>query len=249
MDVVAIVPARLASTRLPRKPLSSLGGAPLIARVCQNIHAAAVFGLIAVACDSEEVAEAVRKAGFHAVLTDPALPSGTDRINAAADDLDLRDDSLVVNVQGDEPFIEGSTLKELVGTLQRYSADIATAVVPEAEPSVLTRPSVVKAVLGADQRALYFSRAVLPFQRDAQDGQTHPPRYRHLGLYGFRRDVLAKAAALPSHPLEEAEKLEQLRWLANGMTVRCAVVGEQGFGIDTPEDLARANLRYASTLR
>ena len=244
---VAIVPARLASARLPRKMLLDLGGAPLIVRVCENLRRAGVFGRVVVACDSEEIAVVVRAAGFEAVITSQQLTSGTDRVAACAKTLDLPAATPVVNVQGDEPFLPFKLLHAVVERLRSVDGEIVTACHPYLPPPGSVETDVVKVALGADDRALYFSRANVPAVRDAQDAAdtVEPVHLRHVGIYGFDAATLARIAALPPHRLEVLERLEQLRWLAHGFQVRAVLVdGAAGFGIDTAADLVRANTQY-----
>ena len=241
---IAVVPARLASTRLPNKMLLDLGGAPLIVRVCENLAAGGVFDRVVVAADGERIAEAVRAAGYEAVLTAPELASGTDRVAACAKTLGTAPDALVVNVQGDEPFVSAELLSAVVARLRTAGGDVVTACAPYVPPGGALEPDVVKVVIGADDRALYFSRALVPFVRERSEAP-QPGYWRHVGIYGFRADVLAEVSALPPHALEAAERLEQLRWLAHGYGIRAVRVEEPGaFGIDTAADLARANQRY-----
>ena len=252
-SAVAIVPARLASTRLSRKMLLDLAGAPLIVRVCENLARTQVFSEVVVAHDSHEIGTVVRAAGFADVMTDPGLASGTDRVAACAKTMGLPPDSLVVNVQGDEPFLPASALTAVVERLRICGRDIVTARAPYVPPAGSVQPDVVKVVTGVDDRALYFSRANVPAIRDGRDEEEaraagEVPHARHIGIYGFRADVLAEVAALAPHPLERLERLEQLRWLAHGYGIRAVrLAGLDVFGIDTAADLARANARYLQT--
>ena len=248
--VIAIVPARLASTRLPRKMLLDLGGAPLIVRVCENLAASRVFTKVVVAYDDEAIGDVVRGAGFEAVATSAALNSGTDRVAACAKTLEVSPDALVVNVQGDEPFLPRETLVQVVERLRLAGDDIVTACTDYVPPAGSVQPDVVKVVRGVDDLALYFSRANVPALRDAADaratdgeGGVHA---RHIGVYAFRADVLAMVSRLPPHRLEQFERLEQLRWLAHGLRIRAVWVPDDGaFGIDTAADLARATRRLS----
>lgn len=242
--VTAIVPARLASTRLPNKMLLDLGGAPLIVRVCENLLASRVFARVVVAADSSRVADVARAAGLEVVVTDPDLASGTDRVAACAKTLGLGPEALVVNVQGDEPFASAALLLRVTSALRGAGRDIVTACAPYRAPAGAADPNVVKVVRGVGDRALYFSRASVPYVRDPDDAPA-VPLARHVGVYAFRADVLAEVAALPPHPIEQLERLEQLRWLAHGYGIRAMMVEEPGaFGIDTAADLARANERF-----
>ena len=240
---IAVVPARLASTRLPRKMLLDLGGAPLVVRVCENLLASRVFARIVVATDGPAIAEVVRAAGFEAIVTEATLTSGTDRVAACAKTLGVQPEALIVNVQGDEPFVSRELLAAVVERLRRGDRDIVTACTAYHGPGY-PEPDVVKVVRGADDRALYFSRAEVPALRENTNAASRG-LLRHVGVYGFRASVLAEVARLPPHPLELTERLEQLRWLAHGYGIRAVHVAEPGaFGIDTASDLARANERY-----
>jgi 3-deoxy-manno-octulosonate cytidylyltransferase (CMP-KDO synthetase) len=248
MDPLVLIPARLAATRLPNKPLADIGGAPMIVRVLRQAEAAGV-GPVAVAAGDQQIVEAVERAGGRAVLTDPALPSGSDRIMAALAALDpegCRD--VVINLQGDMPFVDPQTIAACARLLAEEPAcDIATAVAPEASAADRDNPDVVKAVLalpeGAQQgRALYFTRSRL-----YGDG----PVWRHIGIYGYRRAALARFTATPPSPLERREKLEQLRALELGLVIWAAVVDEAPISVDTPADLeaARAFTRASAAPR
>jgi len=227
----------MASTRLPGKPLALLAGRPMVVHVAERAMEAGI-GPVAVACADPEIAEAVRAAGVAAVLTDPALPSGSDRVNAALAVLDpAGEHDLVVNLQGDLPLIPAAYLRAVLTPLDDPGVDIATLVAPIATPEEAMAPSVVKAACAfADGQAvapaLYFSRAPVPWG----DG----PMWHHIGLYAYRRAALARFVALPASLLERREGLEQLRALEAGMRIACARVDEAPFGVDTPADLERA---------
>ncbi len=237
MTPITIIPARMAATRLPDKPLADIAGVPMIVRVLRRAEAAGV-GPVAVAAGDSAIVDAVRAAGGTAVLTDPALPSGSDRIMAALDmlDPDGRHDA-VINLQGDMPFVDPAMVHacaELLAT--RPDADVSTLVAPEMSPADRTNADVVKAILalaedGRTGRALYFTRSTL-----YGDG----PVWRHIGLYGYRREALARFTHASPSPLERREKLEQLRALEMGMTLYAAVVPAAPISVDTPDDLAAA---------
>jgi 3-deoxy-manno-octulosonate cytidylyltransferase (CMP-KDO synthetase) len=242
MNPIVLIPARMAASRLPGKPLAMIEGESLIARVVGRAVAAGI-GPVAVAAAEPAIAAAATAAGARTVLTDPRLPSGTDRILAALDELDPdgRHD-LVVNLQGDMPFIEAGTLAACVGLLgEEAGCDIATAVALESNPADRTNPDVVKAVLalradGAAGRALYFTRSTL---------YGEGPVWRHVGLYAWRRAALRRFAAAPPSLLERREKLEQLRALELGLAIWAAVIDAAPISVDTPADLeaARAHAR------
>ena len=236
MNPLILIPARMGATRLPNKPLADIGGKPMIVRAWEQ---AALSGLpVAVAAGDREIVEAVEAAGGRAVLTDPDLPSGSDRIRAALDAIDPegRHDA-VINLQGDMPFADPGLATACAALLQAEPAcDIATLVAAEADVSDRTNPDVVKAVLALPEgarhgRALYFTRSTL--FGDA-------PVWRHIGLYGYRREALERFCAAPPSPLERREKLEQLRALEMGLQIWAAVIDEAPLSVDNPADLAAA---------
>ena len=233
-QTLVIIPARMASTRLPGKPLADIGGVPMIVQVWRRAMEADV-GPVVVAAAEPEIAEAVTKAGGRAVLTKPDHPSGSDRIFEAWGLVDPdRRATAILNLQGDLPTIDPKTIRATLAALT--SADIATAVAPT-RPGEDENPNVVKAVIAWDKsgmtgRALYFTRALAP---------TGPgPRFHHIGLYAYQAQALARFIALPPSALELTERLEQLRALEAGMVIRAALVDTVPLGVDTPEDLERA---------
>ncbi|HTT83192.1 MAG TPA: 3-deoxy-manno-octulosonate cytidylyltransferase [Rhizomicrobium sp.] len=237
MSCIVIIPARMAATRLPGKPLADIGGTPMIVRVWQSAMKAGT-GPVAVAAGDAEIASVIGQRGGTAVVTDAALPSGTDRIHAALGILDPHGvHATVVNLQGDLPLLDPVQLRTVKETLETSDADIATLVAPITNPADLDNPNVVKPVVAWAEgesygRALYFSRARVPFG----DG----PHYHHIGIYAFRRNALARFVELPASPLERRERLEQLRALEAGMQIVVARVNEAPLSVDTPEDLERA---------
>jgi 3-deoxy-manno-octulosonate cytidylyltransferase (CMP-KDO synthetase) len=249
VTVLAVIPARLGATRLPRKPLRLLGGAPLVVRVWERLTALAIAERVVVATDSDEVARVTQAAGAECVLTDPRHPSGTDRVAEVAARPEYKTFNVIVNVQGDEPFLPGDATRAATDLVASGSFPLGTAAVP-AHPSVLEVPDVVKVVRGDDARALYFSRAGIPFLRDGNDRSTRDTMIlQHLGVYAYTRDALARWVALPPHALERVEKLEQLRPLAAGMRMGVAVVEEEApRGIDTEEDLRLANEHWTTLM-
>lgn len=242
MKFIAIIPARYASTRFPGKPLAMLGGKPIIQRVCEQ--ARAVFDRVLVATDDTRIAECVDNFGGEAVMTRPDHRSGTDRCfeayEKAGEDCDV-----VVNVQGDEPFIAPQQLKAVCHCFDNPATDIATLVMPFAPTATwdeIANPNSPKVVVGAGGRALYFSRSVIPYIRGSEHAEW-PRRqtfFKHIGLYAYRSEVLKRLTALPPSPLEMAESLEQLRWLEAGYTITTAETHTATIGIDTPADLERA---------
>jgi 3-deoxy-manno-octulosonate cytidylyltransferase (CMP-KDO synthetase) len=237
MNPIVLIPARMAAARLPGKPLAEIGGLPMIVRVMQRASAAGV-GAVAVAAGEAVIVQAVQAAGGRAVLTDPALPSGSDRILAALHALDPGGEhDLIINLQGDMPFVQPQVLKACLALLAEEAAcEIATVVAPEQSPADRANPDVVKAVLAmapdaARGRALYFTRSTL---------YGEGPVWRHVGIYGYRRAALERFTAAPPSPLERREKLEQLRALELGLSIWAAVVDAAPISVDTPADLERA---------
>lgn len=234
---VILIPARMASTRLPNKPLADILGLPMIVRVYQRAIAAQI-GAVFVACAEPEIADAVTAAGGQAILTDPNHPSGSDRIFEALNKADpTRQFDAIINVQGDLPTVEPATIKAVYDALGAAEVDISTAIAPIKHEADRQNPAIVKAVVelkpGARSgRALYFSRAVVP----ANEG----PHWHHIGLYGYKRAALERFVKMPPAELEKREKLEQLRALAAGMHIEAAVVDEVPLGVDTPAELALA---------
>lgn len=239
MKPVAVIPSRYASVRFPGKPLALLGGKPMVQHVYDRCSESGAFERILVATDDERIADAVRAFGGEVAMTSPDCPSGTDRVAEVAKA--LPDAAILVNVQGDEPLIAPEGLKALAQLFDDPSVQMATLVRP-LEESERANPNVVKVVLAENRDALYFSRADLPFDRDAQTGQKPATidRLGHIGIYGYRRQVLERLAALPPHPLEQSERLEQLRALAHGIPIRCAWTRFTSIGVDTPDDLKKA---------
>lgn len=242
MKPIVLIPARMAATRLPNKPLAEIGGVPMIVRAMRQAEAAGV-GPVAVAAGDPEIVDAVEAAGGRAVMTDPALPSGSDRVRAALNWLDPEGwHDVVINVQGDMPLLDPEAVSACAKVLERHpEADISTLVAPEASPADRSNPDVVKAVLALpvgerSGRALYFTRSTL-----YGDG----PIWRHIGLYGYRREALIRFCAAPPSPLERREKLEQLRAMELGLAIHAAVVDQAPISVDNPADLeaARAAVR------
>lgn len=235
---IVLIPARLKATRLPDKPLLPIGGEPMIVHVWRRAVEAGL-GPVVVACAEEAIAAAVTAAGGEAVLTDPDLPSGTDRIFQALGRLDPgRRFGRVVNLQGDLPVLEPEALRRVVEPLDRLGTDMATLATATEDEAEMANPNVVKAVVSFTPddpglgRALYFTRATAP----SGPGPVH----HHIGIYAFTRDALERFAGLAPSPLERRERLEQLRALENGMSIGVRLVDAVPFGVDTPEDLERA---------
>jgi 3-deoxy-manno-octulosonate cytidylyltransferase (CMP-KDO synthetase) len=237
-----LIPARLASTRLPRKPLADIAGKPMVVRVAERVAGLPGARAVVVACDDALIAEACAAHGVAAVRTRADHPSGSDRLAEACALLGLDGDELVVNVQGDEPLIDPALVGQVAQLLaQRGDCVMATAAHALADDAEFTNPNVVKVVLDAASRALYFSRAPLPWWRDGGGAPPRDPRpLRHVGLYAYRAGFLRGFPALPPAPVEQAEALEQLRVLWHGHRIAVHVAPHApGPGVDTPEDLER----------
>lgn len=245
MPVLGVIPARLGSTRLPSKPLQPLGGLPLIVRVAERVGALGCTDALVVATDSPQIAEVVERAGFRPVLTSTSHQTGTERVAEVAALPEFSGFDLIVNVQGDEPFVPREALAGAIARVEGGD-DVGTAAAPLAA-SLATDPARVKVVVDEAGRALYFSRARIPFIRDPNSGEV--TRYwQHLGIYACRRAALMRWVALAPTPLELAEKLEQLRALQHGITFGIALLDTAVLpGIDTPEDLIRAEAHWHET--
>jgi 3-deoxy-manno-octulosonate cytidylyltransferase (CMP-KDO synthetase) len=246
MRTLAVIPARLGATRLPRKPLRLLAGVPLVVRVFQRVTSLGIADCCVVATDSDEVARAAEDHGAQVELTSAEHPSGTDRVAEVAARSTYADFDAILNVQGDEPFVSASALRGAVSLVTSGQFELGTAAV-RAPRALLDEPNIVKIVAADDGRAMYFSRAPIPFLRDQEEAALLEPRIRqHVGVYAYRRAALARWVALPPHPLERIERLEQLRPLAAGMTMGVAMIDEplRG-GIDTEADLERANAEWS----
>lgn len=250
MRTLAVIPARLGASRLPRKPLQLLAGLPLVVRVWQRVTGMAVVDRCVIATDSDEVAQAARPHGAEVVLTSPNHPSGTDRVAEVVGRPEFRPFEAVVNVQGDEPFVAESAVRGAMNQVESLRYPLGTAAARASE-EILDEPSVVKVVTADDGRAMYFSRAAIPFLRDEAESELRAIRiWQHIGVYAYARDALARWVALPPHPLERIERLEQLRPLAAGMAMGVALVTEPPrVGIDTPDDLTRANADWTEFVR
>lgn len=248
MKTLAVIPARLGATRLPRKPLRDLAGVPIIVRVLERVHALRVAQRVVVATDSDEIVRRVRQAGGDAVLTSPEHPSGTDRIAEVVRKAEFAGFDAIVNVQGDEPFVSGAAVR---GALERVTSGkfgLGTAAA-RAHSDVLGRTDVVKVVADDTGAAMYFSRAAIPHLRDEDDvaglAEREARVLHHVGVYAYTPDALTKWVALPEHPLERIERLEQLRPLAAGLRMGVTVIaGPPRAGIDTEADLDRANSEW-----
>ncbi len=245
MKTLVVIPARIGALRLPRKPLRLLSGLPLIVRVWQRISQMHLADAVVVATDDDSVASTVREAGAEVVMTSAGHSSGTERVAEVAEIPRFRSFETIVNVQGDEPFIGAGAVRGAADLVSTGRFPLGTAASP-ASPEILDTPSLVKVVVADDGRAMYFSRAPIPFLRDRADAPTQAARtLQHVGVYAYSRDALARWVALPVHPLEEVERLEQLRPLAAGVPMGVAITTEApASGIDTEDDLQRANARW-----
>ncbi|TWV12966.1 3-deoxy-manno-octulosonate cytidylyltransferase [Bacteroidaceae bacterium HV4-6-C5C] len=250
MRFLGIIPARYASTRFPAKPLAILGGKPVIQRVYEQV--AGILDDAYVATDDERIESAVKAFGGKVVMTSTKHNSGTDRCYEALTKISGQFD-VVVNIQGDEPFIQPSQLEALKACFDDSQTQIATLVKPfTAEDSfeALQNINSPKVVLNKNHHAMYFSRSIIPYQRNAEKNvwlENHV-YYKHIGLYAYRSEVLKEITALPQSSLELAESLEQLRWLENGYKIKVGISNVETIGIDTPEDLAKAE-EFLNTLK
>jgi len=242
---LAVIPARLGATRLPRKPLRLLAGAPLVVRVLERVQALDLADMVVVATDSREIHDCVVEAGGQAVLTSADHPSGTDRVAEVARRAEFRSFDAILNVQGDEPFVSADAVRGALEQVTAHGFSLGTAAV-RASPDVLMHSDVVKVVAADDGAAMYFSRAPIPFLRDDADVAERNARVlHHIGVYAYTPAALAKWVAEPPHPLERIERLEQLRPLAAGVRMGVAIVdGPWRAGVDTEADLDRANLEW-----
>lgn len=236
-DAIAIIPARLGSTRFPRKVLAARTGKPLIRHVWERARAAGSLSRVVIATDDAEVLEAVRRFGGEAVMTSPSHPNGSSRLAEAASILGLADDALVVNVQGDEPEMDPGVIDAAVGLARSSGAEVATVASPLAPHESFDNPNIVKVVMRADGMALYFSRAKIPFPREGGAAGTPKaaPALKHVGLYVYRAAFLRRYVTLPPTPLERTEMLEQLRVLEHGYRIAVVVRACDMVGVDTPE--------------
>ena len=245
MKFIGIIPARYASTRFPGKPLAMLGGRTVIQRVYEQ--ATAILEEAYVATDDERIFQAVEQFGGRAIMTRADHKSGTDRIEEAAEKIGTQAD-VIINIQGDEPFIQKSQIETLMHLFDEPSTQIGTLGKRFESIEAAMNPNSPKIVTDKRGFALYFSRSIIPYVRGKEQSEwlQHFPYLKHLGLYAYRREVLQEVTQLPQSPLEIAESLEQLRWLENGYRIRVGLTDVETVGIDTPEDLQRAEEFLAS---
>ena len=231
MKAIAVIPARLASTRLPRKMLREISGRPLIGIVYQAVRSSPLLADVIVATDSEEIMAVCRANRWNAQMTSSGHRSGTERVH----EISCREAAEVyINVQGDEPLVRQEQIATLLEVMSNPQVEVGTLMTPAA-PIDIPNPNAVKVVTDLDGRALYFSRAAIPFDRD----QTRPRYFKHLGLYAYRKPALDRFVTLPESSLEKAERLEQLRFLQNGISIYAAETPHDSVGVDTEEDLQR----------
>lgn len=231
MRAIAVIPARMGSTRLPRKMLLEIEGKPLIGIVYQAVRSSPLLADVIVATDSEEIAETCRRNGWNVRMTSPKHRNGTERVHEISKAIPA---DIYVNVQGDEPLVRAEQIASLLQLMQDPDQQVGTLMTRAADIDV-PNPSAVKVVTDLNGRALYFSRATIPFDRDG----SNPRYFKHLGIYAYRKDALERFVALPESELEQAERLEQLRFLENGVAIYVAETPHDSIGVDTEEDLQR----------
>ena len=239
MKFIAVIPARYSSSRFPGKPLAVLAGKPVIQRVYEQVTK--VLSEAWVATDDERIYNTVSDFGGKAVMTRQDHKSGTDRIEEAVEKIKT-DADVIVNIQGDEPFIQPSQIETVCKQFDNPSTQIATIGKPFTSMEAVENPNSPKIVTDVNGFALYFSRSVIPYVQGVEEKEwlSHFPFLKHLGIYAYRREVLREITRLPQSPLEKAESLEQLRWLQNGYRIRVGITNVETVGIDTPDDLRRA---------
>lgn len=242
MKYIAMIPARYAATRFPAKLMQDLCGKPVIVRTYEAVVRTELFTEVYVVTDDDRIQKAVQEAGGKVIRSQKEHNSGSDRLAEAAAHLNA---DLIVNVQGDEPFTAKENLENLIRIFEedkQEKIDVASLMEIITDPETIANPNNVKVVVNKYNEALYFSRSVIPFQRAA----VGVPYYKHIGIYAYRKTALQQFTLLPPSPLEETEKLEQLRYLENGFKIRLAVTNIPTIGIDTPNDLQEARKRYAA---
>jgi 3-deoxy-manno-octulosonate cytidylyltransferase (CMP-KDO synthetase) len=231
MKAIAVIPARLASTRLPRKMLREIAGKPLIGVVYEAVRSSPLLARVLIATDSEEIMSVCRQHGWEAQMTSLAHRSGTERVH----EISQRESADVyVNVQGDEPLVRSEQIATLLQVMENPSAQVGTVMTPAAEIDV-SNPNAVKVVTDLNRKALYFSRSTIPFDRD----RTAPRYFKHLGLYAYRKAALDRFVTMPESSLEKSERLEQLRFLESGISIFVGETPYDSIGVDTEEDLRR----------
>ena len=237
MKTIAIIPARYASTRFPGKPLAYIGGSPMLRHVYERVSASGLFDMVVIATDDSRILGVAESWDANVIMTSEEHESGTERCAEVISKLEAQFD-IVVNVQGDEPFISMEPLKQLVSLFENKDVEIGTLVQKIEDERDIENPNVVKAVLGINKQALYFSRSPIPYVRDKSHTET--VFMKHIGIYGYRTSVLQKIVKLAPGALEKAESLEQLRWLENGYRIFAEETAYRMLAVDTPEDLIKA---------
>jgi len=241
MNVVAMIPARYAASRFPAKLMQDLNGAPVIVRTYQAAVNTNLFDHVYVVTDSKLIKDAIDSVGGNVLMSDQEYECGSDRIAAAAQ---LIDADIIINVQGDEPFIEAKSLKALIDVFKNdplHEIDLASLMHPLSEPEAIDNPNNVKVIVDLKFNALYFSRAVIPFKRDQEYPITY---YKHKGIYAFRKQALLEFPSMKMGPLEAVEKIEALRYLEHGKRIKMVLTDQDGIGIDTLEDLINARKQW-----
>jgi 3-deoxy-manno-octulosonate cytidylyltransferase (CMP-KDO synthetase) len=247
MKVIGIIPARYASTRFPGKPLAMINGKSMVMRVYEQAMKAASLSSVYVATDDEAIYKHVKLNGGQVMMTSADHPSGTDRCYEIVSKLsDIQPLDAVINIQGDEPYIDPSQIEAVAELLRENHVELATLVKKVNTQEELFNSNAVKVVIGRNGTALYFSRQALPFVRGTAQDQwlDHHIFYKHIGIYGYKVQCLEKIVNLPAGKLEQAESLEQLRWLENGFTIHTRLTGFEGISVDVPEDLLKLMNKY-----
>ncbi len=239
MKTAIIIPSRLGSTRLPRKPLRQIAGMTLIERVYRQCKKANGIDMVLIATDSDEIAKHVNSFGAGAIMTPEECANGTERVAYAARHL-AEDFDVIMNVQGDEPLIDPKVIEKLAKSFEDTEISIATPIAPISEKNDINNPNLAKVVTDANDNIMYFSRSAIPFDRDSYISDKHYSSYwKHIGLYAFRRKILEEIKHLPSTELEEVEKLEQLRWLYHGYKIKAIRVEYNSVEVNTEEDVKK----------
>lgn len=240
MNIVGIIPARYASSRFPGKPLADIAGKSMIQRVYERCLLSNSLSSAVVATDDDRIADHVKSFGGHVILTSSSHNSGTDRCAEAANH--FPDADIIINIQGDEPFIQPEQIDLLAGCFKKEGTEIATLIKKIDSYQELFNPNTPKVVVNGAGKALYFSRNTIPFQRDTPESEwlENQVYFKHIGIYGFRVKTLQELTLLPTSSLEKAEALEQLRWLENGYSIQTAETSYQSYGIDSPDDIINA---------
>ncbi|HQW47590.1 MAG TPA: 3-deoxy-manno-octulosonate cytidylyltransferase [Chitinophagaceae bacterium] len=238
--IIAMIPARLQASRFPAKLLQFLEGKPVIVRTFEAVKNSHLFDEVYVVCDHDDIRIAIESVGGQVIMSKQFHESGTDRIAEAVQDIAC---DIIVNIQGDEPFIEKEALNQVIALFENDEVEIASLMMPITEKEKIESPHCVKVVVDKQQRALYFSRNVIPYP---QDKTVVAQYYQHIGVYAFKKDTLLKVTDLPQSTLEKIEKLENLRFLENGFKIHLALVHQVGIAIDTPQDFEKAKAYLAA---